>query len=145
MASQSAPPAERLPPQPSQSRRSHSIPHRPKGTRSPGGFPSKGGTDRLPVHQSCLWHGPMLDILPDVAPPQAVRLADYQPPAFLIDTVELHFELGETDTRVTSRLGIRRNPSAADRKAPLSLDGEALELVSLALDGEVLGANRYQL
>jgi aminopeptidase N len=87
----------------------------------------------------------MLDISPDVAPPQPVRLADYRPPAFLIDTVDLVFELDEADTRVKSRLRVRRNPEAADPKAPLHLDGEELELVSLALDGELLGANRYQL
>jgi len=87
----------------------------------------------------------MLDISPDMAPPQPVRLADYRPPAYLIDTVDLVFDLGAEDTRVKSRLGIRRNPEAAERGAALHLDGEALELVSLALDGEPLGANRYQL
>jgi aminopeptidase N len=86
----------------------------------------------------------MLDISPDTAPPQPVRLADYRPPAFFIDTVDLAFELGAQDTRVKSRLDIRRNPAAAEHGAALHLDGEALELVSLALDGEVLGANRYQ-
>jgi aminopeptidase N len=87
----------------------------------------------------------MLDISPDIAPPQPVRLADYQPPGYLIDTVDLVFELGAEDTRVKSRLGIRRNPAVAERGTALSLDGEALELVSLALDGEALGSNRYQL
>jgi aminopeptidase N len=87
----------------------------------------------------------MLDILPDMTPPQSVRLADYRPPAYLIDTVDLVFDLGEEDTRAKSRLRIRRNPAAAERSAALHLDGEALELVSLALDGEPLGANRYQL
>ena len=87
----------------------------------------------------------MLDISPDIAPPRPVRLAEYQPPAYLVDTVDLVFELGAEDTRVKSRLGIRRNPAVAEREAALHLDGEALELVSLALDGELLGANRYQL
>jgi aminopeptidase N len=87
----------------------------------------------------------MFDLSPDVTPPQPVRLADYRPPAFLIDTVDLVFELGEADTRVKSRLRIRRNPEIADPKAPLHLDGEELELVSLALEGEPLGTNRYQL
>ncbi len=87
----------------------------------------------------------MLDISPDMAPPQAVRLSDYRPPAFLIDTVDLVFELDAGDTRVKSRLGIRRNPEITERTAPLRLDGEEFELVSLALDGEVLGPNRYQL
>src|SRR6516225_2070065 len=87
----------------------------------------------------------MLDISPDIVPPQPVRLADYQPTAYLIETVDLVFELGAKDTRVKSRLGIRRNPAVAERGAALHLDGEALELMSLALDGEPLGDNRYQL
>jgi aminopeptidase N len=87
----------------------------------------------------------MLDASPDVSPPQPVRLADYRPPEFLIDTVDLVFELDGAKTRVKSRLGIRRNPAAFDAAAPLHLDGEELALVSLALDSELLGANRYQL
>ncbi len=87
----------------------------------------------------------MLDIsAADVAPPQPTRLADYRPSAFLIDTVDLTFELGDADTRVKSRLAIRRNPEAGDSAAPLELDGDALELESLALDGERLGPNRYR-
>jgi aminopeptidase N len=87
----------------------------------------------------------MADLSPDLAPPQPVRLADYQPPAFLVDTVDLIFQLGDQDTRVKSRLSIHRNPEGADRGAALRLDGEALDLVGVALDGETLGVNRYQL
>jgi aminopeptidase N len=79
------------------------------------------------------------------AVPHAVRLADYAPPAFLIDTVELAFELGEDSTVVRSRLALRRNPEARDPAAPLRLDGEDMELVSVSLDGEALGPNRYRL
>ncbi len=74
-----------------------------------------------------------------------MRLADYRPPAFLVDTVDLTFELGEAETRVKSRLAVRRNPAAADPAAPLELDGDALELLSVALDGERLGENRYRM
>src|SRR6516225_1058631 len=87
----------------------------------------------------------MLDLSPDITPPQPVRLADYRPPAFLIDTVDLVFDLGAQDTRVKSRLAIRRNPEAGERAAALELDGEELELVSVALDGAALGLNRYRL
>ena len=87
----------------------------------------------------------MLDASSDVNPPQPVRLAEYRPPAFLIDTVDLVFDLDASNTRVKSRLAIRRNPAAFDPTAPLQLDGEALALVSLALDGQPLGDNRYQL
>src|SRR5580692_4671122 len=87
----------------------------------------------------------MLDISADSAPPRPVRLAEYRPPAFLIDTVDLVFELEDSGTRVKSRLRIRRNPESPDRSAALQLDGEELALVSLALDGELLGPNRYEL
>ena len=86
----------------------------------------------------------MPDLSADIAPPQPTRLADYRPPAFVVDTVDLTFDLGESETRVKSRLTLRRNPQAADATAPLTLDGDALELVSLALDGEALGANRWR-
>ncbi len=87
----------------------------------------------------------MPDTLPDLASPQPIRLADYRPPDFLIDTVDLDFDLGAAETRVKSRLRLRRNPLSADRQAPLHLDGDTLELVSLALDGAPLGENRYRL
>jgi len=87
----------------------------------------------------------MLDVSPDTTPPQPVRLTDYRPPTFVIDTVDLVFELNGTDTRVKSHLRIRRDPDASDPTEPLHLDGEELELRSLALDGEPLGTNRYQL
>ena len=39
---------------------------------------------------------------------------------------------------------VRRNAASTDAGAPLSLDGEALTLVRVALNGEELGANRYR-
>ncbi len=87
----------------------------------------------------------MLDVSPDLAVPQPVRLADYRPSEFLVDTVELVFALRDAETRVKAKLAIRRNPAGSDKSAPLQLDGEELELVSLALDGEALGPNRYRL
>jgi aminopeptidase N len=86
----------------------------------------------------------MLDISRDLAAPQPIRLADYRPPDFLVDTVDLVFELDEKATRVKARTAFRRNPEATDSKAPLRLDGEALELLSIALDGSALGGNRYR-
>ena len=87
----------------------------------------------------------MLDALRDQAAPKTTRLADYKPTEFLIETVDLVFELGEDKTKVKSRLSVRRNPDSAERTGTLSLDGEAVELVSVALDDEALGPNRYQL
>jgi aminopeptidase N len=85
----------------------------------------------------------MLD-LPRDQPPQPTRLADYRPPDFVIDKVELEFYLAETGTTVTSHLQLRRNPESADPGAPLRLDGEELELVSLALDGVPLAPGDYR-
>jgi aminopeptidase N len=86
----------------------------------------------------------MLDATRDLATPQAIRLADYQVPEFLIDTVDLVVELGEESTLVKARLAVRRNPAATHRAAPLTLNGEEQELLSLSLDGAPLGANQYQ-
>jgi len=82
---------------------------------------------------------------PSGSVPHETRLADYRPPAFLIDTVDLSFDLDEAATRVRSRLALRRNPASADRHAALSLDGEHVTLVRLAVDGGELGANRYRI
>ncbi|HUL91663.1 MAG TPA: aminopeptidase N [Burkholderiales bacterium] len=77
--------------------------------------------------------------------PRTIRLRDYAPPAFLIDTVDLDVELFEDHARVRSRLSLQRNPSAAAPAAPLVLDAEDLEFESAALDGRVLAASEYSL
>jgi aminopeptidase N len=77
--------------------------------------------------------------------PRETRLADYRPPDFLIDTVDLSFDLDEAATRVRSRVALRRNPASADKGAPLALHGQDVTLVRLALDGAELGANRYRI
>ena len=77
----------------------------------------------------------MLDA-PTEAAPGPTLLADYQPPEYLIDTVDLTFDLDGTDTRVAARLSLHRNPAGSG--GPLRLDGEQLELESIALDGRIL-------
>ena len=78
-----------------------------------------------------------------VEQPKPKFLKDYQPPAFLIDTVFLDFQLAEDNTEVESRLSIRRNPDAADDNAPLVLDGENLTLLAICLNGQRLPEPRY--
>jgi aminopeptidase N len=68
--------------------------------------------------------------------PQPIRLADYTPPAFLIDAVHLHFDLSPDATRVKAKLTVRRNGEHAE---PLRLNGERLKPISVALDGRTLG------
>src|SRR5580698_5096942 len=79
------------------------------------------------------------------AAPAAVRREDYRPPAFLVDTVDLHFTLDPSATVVRARLGLRRNPAHGDAHAPLRLDGEAVTLLALRLDGADLPAAAYML
>jgi aminopeptidase N len=86
--------------------------------------------------------------MPDASlapPPQPTRLADYRPPDFLIDSVELTFDLGDSDTRVAARLALRRNPAAATPDAALRLDGDELELLSAVLDGAPLAPGDYRI
>ncbi|MCW8889028.1 MAG: aminopeptidase N, partial [Sedimenticola sp.] len=77
--------------------------------------------------------------------PTTIYLKDYQPPEYLIDQVQLEFELGETETRVRSVLHIRENPASEQAAGPLILHGEQLELISLTLDGRPLQPGEYQL
>ncbi len=43
---------------------------------------------------------------------KTIYLKDYLPPEYLIDQVDLHFDLGEAETRVRAQLTMRRNPKS---------------------------------
>ncbi len=92
--------------------------------------------------------GPALEPRPDaeaIPPaPQPIRLADYRAPDWRIEHVDLSFVLDPKRTIVKSRLALRRAPHA-DPKAPLVLDGEGLELLSIAIDEDALAADQYSL
>ena len=62
--------------------------------------------------------------------PITTRLADYAPPAFAVDTVELTFDLDPARTTVTSRLRMRRRSPG-----PIWLDGCDVTLQSILLNG----------
>src|SRR5579871_2804948 len=68
------------------------------------------------------------------ARPKLHRHGDYAPPPFLVDLVELVFDLEADRTGVESRLTIRRAPETP-ANVPLRLDGRDLELLSLRVDG----------
>ena len=74
----------------------------------------------------------------DGQPNPVTRLADYQPPAWLVPDTTLDVDLRDGHTLVTARLTLRRNPERADKPEDLVLDGEHLELRSLTLDGREL-------
>ncbi|MCW5615434.1 MAG: aminopeptidase N [Rhodocyclaceae bacterium] len=62
-----------------------------------------------------------------------VQRAEYRPLSYTVDTVDLHFRLDAESTEVRSRMVCLRNPDAP--AGPLVLYGEALELLSLTIDG----------
>jgi len=66
--------------------------------------------------------------------PQTVYLKDYTPPAYLVDTVDLDFDIAVGGTTVRATLAMRRNPAVAAQ--PLVLDGDELETLSVAVDGK---------
>jgi aminopeptidase N len=71
-----------------------------------------------------------------------IRLADYTPPAYLIDEIALVFSLEPDATLVAARSHVRRT---GDTPRPLVLQGERLELQSIAIDGELLASDAYRL
>ena len=76
--------------------------------------------------------------------PKTIRLADYRAPDFLVETIDLTFDLEPKATRVTARSAFRRNPvHKKDKKWPLVLDGEDMKLVSLTLDGRPVEKAAY--
>ncbi|GLU30320.1 aminopeptidase N [Trinickia caryophylli] len=70
----------------------------------------------------------------DTATPAVVRRSDYSPPTFLIESAALEFDLVPERTLVSNTMRVRRNPDAAPA-SHLELMGEALELVSVSIDG----------
>ncbi len=80
-----------------------------------------------------------------VATAHEVRLADYRPPSFLADTIELNFTLDPQHTQVNLRTSLRRNPAHGDASAPLHLDGNNQPLDRIAIDGTEIGPNRYRI
>ena len=67
-------------------------------------------------------------------PSVAFNRADYTPPAYWIDTVDLCFDLDVTKTRVLNKMTLRRNLDVPAQ--PLKLDGEELNLARVLVNGQ---------
>ncbi|HEX8961923.1 MAG TPA: aminopeptidase N [Rhodocyclaceae bacterium] len=73
--------------------------------------------------------------------PKAIYLKDYAPPAWWVDTVDLHVTILDGCAEVSARLACRRNEARpAD---DLVLNGDELALLEVALDGAPLPESRY--
>jgi len=73
-----------------------------------------------------------------------VRRSEYRPPEFMVDSVDLCFDLDPTQTEVKATLQMRRNTLGAMSDTPLVLDGEQLELLSVLVDGQQLSNAQYK-
>ncbi len=65
---------------------------------------------------------------------QPVRLADYRPPSWLVESVHLTFVLDPEATRIKSRIAFVPNSEAGDQT--FRLDGEGLRFIRAAIDGQ---------
>jgi aminopeptidase N len=72
---------------------------------------------------------------------QTIRLEDYTPPDWLVESVDLDFSLHPTATRVRALLHLKPNPDTA--AAPLVLNGDGLKLKSLKVDGNAAAPDSY--
>lgn len=75
--------------------------------------------------------------------PSTIYLKDYQPSAWLISAVELHFDLQESHCDVYSTIAFSQNSD--NPTSELVLDGEQLELLEVSIDGKVLTDAAYQI
>lgn len=71
---------------------------------------------------------------------QATYLKDYQPPVFAVKTLDLQVDLYADHALVTSQMHLHR-----EHEGPLFLHGDALELVSIAADGQPLAEGSWRI
>jgi aminopeptidase N len=68
---------------------------------------------------------------------------EYTPYPWEIDCLKLHFDVGQSGTRVRSEMRLSRRPDAAG-PAVLMLDGKDLDTLAISVDGEILQPDRYR-
>ncbi len=73
---------------------------------------------------------------------RTIYRTEYTPPDYLIESVDLRFELGEETTVVTSRLRMKANHDITS-DVPLVLVGHRFLLTGVSLDGAPLAGERY--
>ncbi len=72
----------------------------------------------------------------------AIHRQDYAPPAYLVDTIDIGFDLDPGQTRVAARTVLHRNP--ASTSTDLVLHGEEIELIALRMNGKTLSQRQYR-
>jgi len=78
------------------------------------------------------------------ATPHPIRLEDYTPPGWLVESVHLDVALEPTRTKVRATSRLTPNPEVAS-PGDIVLDGERINLISVVVDGRTLSASDYEL
>jgi len=69
-----------------------------------------------------------------------IYLKDYKAPDFLISSVKLHANLGESESLITATLSVKRNETGTK---PLVLQGEKMQLQSVSVNGVALHEGQF--
>ena len=72
------------------------------------------------------------------------RRENYAPPAFLVASADLDINIHDHRTIVTTKLAITPNPDAIE-PVNLQLDGRAIQLMSISVDGVQLRDDAFEL
>ncbi|MCP0912809.1 aminopeptidase N [Legionella sp. 27cVA30] len=72
--------------------------------------------------------------------PKTIYRKDYQPPVFSVESIALDFDLYDDHALVTNQMQLKRQ-----REGGLHLCGDELELLSIAMNGQGLAADAYEL
>ena len=75
--------------------------------------------------------------------PEKKYLKDYRPFEFIVDHVDLKFDIGEDHTQVTSVLTLRKDLTRADETTPLVLNKGDCDILSVVAGGMVLLPGEY--
>ena len=76
---------------------------------------------------------------------QPIFLKDYRATDFIIESLELEFDLFEDHAVVTNKMRIKRNPSVPSKTPNLFLNGEQLELVEIKMNDKLLEREKFYL
>ncbi|MBU2631429.1 MAG: aminopeptidase N [Proteobacteria bacterium] len=75
--------------------------------------------------------------------PKTIYLKDYKPADYIVDQVDLTFNINEDETMITSILKIHKNFDVADKNTPLCFDKGNFEISSVIANGMVLLPGEY--
>lgn len=73
----------------------------------------------------------------------AIHRQDYQPPAYLVERIDIGFDLDPAQTRVAASSILQRNPDSKQHE--LILHGDSVQLIALRMNGKTLNKRDYVL